>query len=222
MEMQTFYARTISDRKEMSWTVVREKAALLVVDMQNDFVKQGAICEVPGIRIQIPLIKRLVETCRELGVPVIYTQQVFPRDSGVKPLVLEMFPLLESEGLRDGTVGAEICSQLAPRPGEVVIKKMGFNAFHNTPLESILRNIRGRRKVDTIIICGTATNICCESTARGAVERDYKVVFGSDITSAWTDEFQSVTLKNIRYAFGRVMRCDEIINALRYGERDGR
>jgi len=217
MNQETFYAKTLSGRKK-PWTINREKTALLVIDMQNDFVKKGAILEVPKIRSQIPKIKRLIETCRELGVPVIYTKQVYRADSKVKPLILEMLPLLEKEGLRDGTEGAEIYSDLEPKPEDIIVRKMGFNAFYNTDLESILRNIKGRRNVDTLIICGTVTNICCESTARDAFERDYKVVFGSDITSAWTDEFQTLTLKNIEYAFGRVMTCDEIINVLKYGE----
>lgn len=190
----------------------------MIIDMQNDFIREGAILEVPGIRSQIPKIRRLIETCRDLGVPIVFTRQVYRPDKKVKPLVLEMFPLLEKEGLREGTKGAEICGELKPEPEDIVIRKMGFSAFYNTELESVLRNVKGRRNVDTVIICGTVTNVCCESTARDAFERDYKVVFGSDITSAWTYEFQSLTLKNIEYAFGRVMTCDEIIDALKYGE----
>lgn len=218
MSDETFYTKTVSERKKL-WIIERDRTALLVIDMQNDFVKEGAILEVPKIRSQIPKIKRLIETCRELGIPIIYTKQVYRANSKVKPLVLEMLPLLEKEGLRDGTEGAEIYSELEPKPEDITVRKMGFNAFYNTDLESILRNIKGRRNVDTLIICGTVTNICCESTARDAFERDYKVVFGSDITSAWTDEFQTLTLKNIEYAFGRVMTCDEIVNALKHGEK---
>ena len=217
MSRETFYIKTISGRKK-PWTLDRERTALLVIDMQNDFVKEGAILEVPKIRSQIPKIKRLIETCRKLEVPIIYTKQVYRADSKVKPLILEMFHLLEKEGLRDGTEGAEIYRELEPKPGDIIVRKMGYSAFYNTQLESILRNVKGRRNVNTIIICGTVTNICCESTARDAFERDYKVVFGSDITSAWTDDFQTLTLKNIEYAFGQVMTCDEIINALKYGE----
>jgi len=217
MSEETFYSKTVSKRKK-PWTIDRERTALLVIDMQNDFVKEGAILEVPGIRSQIPKIRRLIETCRDLGVPVIYTKQVYRADLKVKPLILEMFPLLKKEGLRDSTEGAEIYGEIEPKPGDIIIRKMGFSAFYNTELESILRNIKGRRNVDTVIVCGTVTNICCESTARDALERDYKVVFGSDITSAWTDEFQTLTLKNIEYAFGRVMTCSEIIDALKYGE----
>lgn len=221
MSHETFYTKTVSKKKK-PWTIDKARTALLVIDMQNDFVKKGAILEVPKIRRQIPKIKRLIETCRKLGIPVIYTKQVYRADSKVKPLVLEMLPLLEKEGLRDGTEGAEICDELEPEVGDIVVRKMGFSAFYNTELESILRNINGRRNVDTVIICGTVTNICCESTARDAFERDYKVVFGSDITSAWTNEFQTLTLKNIEYAFGRVMTCDKIIDALKYGEGTSR
>jgi len=217
MSHETFYTKTVSKKKK-PWTIGRARTALLVIDMQNDFVREGAILEVPKIRHQVPKIKRLIETCRKLGIPVIYTKQVYRADSKVKPLVLEMLSLLEKEGLRDGTEGAEICDELKPEAEDIVVRKMGFSAFYNTDLESILRNIKSRRSVDTLIICGTVTNICCESTARDAFERDYKVVFGSDITSAWTDEFQTLALKIIEYAFGRVMTCDEIINALKYGE----
>ena len=205
---------------EHLWTIVREKTSLLVIDMQNDFVKDGSLLEVAGIRNQIPKIKKLTETCRKLEVPVIYTRVIYRADSKVKPLSLEIFPALEREGLRYGTDGAEICDELKPEPEDIVVTKMGYSAFYNTPLESILRNIKGRRNVDTVIVCGTVTNGCCESTARDAFERDYKVVFGSDITSARTDEFQSVTLKTIAYAFGRVATCDEIINALEFGQEE--
>jgi len=217
MIRETFYSKSISAKKK-PWTIDRDKAALLVVDMQNDFVREGAILEVPEIRTHIPRIKKLVETCRELGVPTIYTKQVYRPDLKVRPLVFQMLRLLEREGLREGTEGAEICTELKPEPGDIVVKKMGFSAFYNTELESVLRNIKGRRNVDTVVICGTVTNICCESTARDAFERDYKVVFGSDVTSAWSDEFQALALKIIDYAFGRVMTCDEIIDALKYGE----
>jgi nicotinamidase-related amidase len=217
MIRETFYSKSISARKK-PWVIDRDRAALLVVDMQNDFVREGAILEVPQIRSQIPRIKKLLEACRELGVPTIYTKQVYRPDLKVRPLILQMLPLLQKAGLRDGTEGAEICTELEPQPGDIVVKKMRFSAFYNTDLESVLRNIKGRRNIDTVIICGTVTNICCESTARDAFERDYKVVFGSDITSAWTDEFQALALKIIDYAFGRVMTCDEIIHALKHGE----
>lgn len=215
-DAETFYTKTVSSKRKL-WTLNRETTALLVIDMQNDFVREGSVLEVPKIRSQIPKIKKLIETCRELGIPVIYTKQVYPVNPKIEPLIFKIFPILAREGLREGTEGAEICEELAPKPGDIIIKKWGYSAFYNTDLEIILRSIKGKN-IDTLIICGTVTNICCESTARDAFERGYKVVFGSDITSSWTDEFQTLALKIIEYAFGRVMTCDEIIRALKYGE----
>jgi len=214
MNDDTFYTKTVSGKMRLG-RIDPESTALLVIDMQNDFIKEGSVLEVPKIRDQIPKIKKLIETCRELGMPIIYTRQVYRADTAVRPLVLDMFSLLDSEGLREGTEGAEIHDELRPLPNDFIVKKMRFSAFYNTDLESILRNIRGRRSIDTVIICGTVTNICCESTARDAFERDYRVVFGSDMTSAWSDEFQKLSLQIIDYAFGWVMSSEEIIRALK-------
>ncbi|MHA2377812.1 MAG: cysteine hydrolase family protein [Candidatus Thorarchaeota archaeon] len=214
MNDDTFYTKTVSGKMRLE-RINPESTALLVIDMQNDFIKEGSILEVPKIREQIPKIKKLIEACRELGMPIVYTRQVYRADTAVRPLVLDMFSLLDNEGLREGTEGAEIHDELKPLPNDFIVKKLRFSGFYNTDLESILRNIRGRRTIDTVIICGTVTNICCESTARDAFERDYRVVFGSDITSAWSDEFQKLSLQIIDYAFGWVMSCEEIIRALR-------
>lgn len=129
MDEETFYSKTISERKKL-WAIDRDKTALLIIEMQNDFIREGAILEVPGIRSQIPKIRRLIETCRDLGVPIVFTRQVYRPDKKVKPLVLEMFPLLEKEGLREGTEGAEIYGEIKPEPEDIVIRKMGFSAFY--------------------------------------------------------------------------------------------
>ncbi len=210
----TFYTKTVTNKKPLG-RIYPETTALLVIDMQNDFIKEGAVLEVPKIREQIPKIKKLIDACRGLGIPIVYTRQVYRPDIAVRPLILDMFSLLDKEGLREGTEGAEIHKDLKPLPSDFIVNKMRFSGFYNTNLESILRNVGKRRAIDTVIICGTVTNICCESTARDAFERDFRVVFGSDITSAWSDEFQNLTLKTIDYAFGWVMSLDEIIRAMR-------
>ncbi len=210
----TFYTKTVTSKKPLG-RIDPETTALLVIDMQNDFIKEGAVLEVPKIREQIPKIKKLIDTCRGLGMPIVYTRQVYRPDIAVRPLILDMFSLLDKSGLREGTEGAEIHKDLKPLPSDFIVNKLRFSGFYNTNLESILRNVGKRRSIDTVIICGTVTNICCESTARDAFERDFKVVFGSDITSAWSDEFQNLTLKTIEYAFGWVMSLNEIIKALK-------
>ncbi|MES0190119.1 cysteine hydrolase [Mesorhizobium sp. C264A] len=111
--------------------------------------------------------------------------------------------------------GAEIVAALAPLPGDVVIKKHRYDAFHNTQLETVLRNIRGAGRVDTVIIIGTVTSICCESTARSAFMRDYKVAFISDANGGLDEASHNATLDIIGKVFGRVMTVAELGNLLR-------
>ena len=200
----------------MKWEFERDRCVLLVIDMQNDFVLEGAILEVKEARNQIPQIKRLVDKCRELGVPVIYTIQ--ETDPVFCALEVAAFPPLMETGMRKGTKGYEIIDELTPEAGDMIVKKRRFSAFYQTDMELILRNIRGPiNPVDTVIICGTMTNICCESTARDAYFRDFKVVFGTDVCSARTQASQDATLVNMEI-FGRNMDCGSIIDALEKGK----
>jgi ureidoacrylate peracid hydrolase len=200
----------------VKWEFERDRSVLMVIDMQNDFVIDGAIMQVREAKNQLPKIRKLIDTCRELGVPVIYTMQ--ETDPVFCPLEVAAIPRLNDAGMRKGTSGMQIVDDLTPDPGDIVIRKRRFSAFYQTDLEIILRNIRGViNPVDAIIICGTVTNICCESTARDAFFRDYKVVFGTDICSANTPEAQAATLANMEI-FGRNMDCETIIKALVSGK----
>ena len=206
--------QTVPEEHE-KWEFERDRSVLIVVDMQNDFVLEGAIMEVKEAKKQIPVIQKLISKCRELGVPVIYTVQ--DTDPVFCPLEVATVPRLKTAGVRVGTSGYQIVSELAPEPGEIIVRKRRFSAFFQTDLEIILRNIRGAvNPVDTVIICGTVTNICCESTVRDAFFRDYKVVLGSDVCSAHTQEAQNATLENMKI-FGRCMDCKTIITALENG-----
>lgn len=197
--------------ENIKWEIIREKCALLVIDMQNDFVLKGAIMEVPEAKRQVPKIKGLIEKCRELDVPVIYT--IHETDPTLCPQEIAAFPHLIDAGMRKGTQGVEVVNELTPEIGEHVIRKHRFSAFYQTDLELILRNIKNENSIDTLIICGTVSNICCESTARDAFFRDYKVVFGSDICSALTLEAHKATLNNMEI-FGRNMSVGNIIQSL--------
>jgi len=199
----------------IKWEFERDRSVLMVIDMQNDFVLDNAVMQVKEAKNQLPKIKKLIDKCRELGVPVIYTIQ--ETDPVFCPLEVAAFPYLKDSGMRRGTKGMQIVDGLAPGPDDIIIRKRRFSAFYQTDLEIILRNIRGACKpVDTIIICGTVTNICCESTARDAFFRDYKVVFGTDVCSANTPESHNATLANMEI-FGRNMCCEAIIQALENG-----
>ena len=200
---------------QVKWEFERDRAVLMVIDMQNDFVLEGAIMEVKEARNQLPAISKLIGKCRELGVPVIYTIQ--ETDAVYCALEVAVFPHLKDAGMRKGTKGSEVVDELAPEPDDMIVTKRRFSAFYQTDLELILRNIRGSvNPVDTIIISGTVTNVCCESTARDAFFRDYKVVFGTDVCSAHTPESHNATLANMEI-FGRNLDCGSIIRALEAG-----
>lgn len=199
----------------VKWEFERERCVLMVIDMQNDFVLDGAVMQVKEAKNQVPKIKKLIGKCRDMGVPVIYTIQ--ETDPIFCPLEVATFPHLKDAGMRKGTKGMQVIDELAPMPDDISIRKRRFSAFYQTDLEIVLRNIRGNvNPADTIIICGTVTNICCESTARDAFFRDYKVVFGTDICSANTVEAHNATLMNMEI-FGRNMDCETIIKALENG-----
>jgi len=202
--------------KHIKWEFERDRSVLIVVDMQNDFVLEGAILQVKEARNQVPRIRKLIDKCHELGVPVIYTIQ--ETDEIFCPLEVAAYPPLRQAGMRKGTKGIEIIDELTPQPEDIQVRKRRFSAFYQTDLEIILRNVRGTiNQVDTVIICGTVTNVCCESTARDAYFRDYKVVFGTDICSANTPESHNATMVNMEL-FGRTLDCDTIIRILENGK----
>lgn len=203
------------------WKIRRERCALLVIDMQNDFLKPGgALYYNDAPMAAVPHIRRLADFCRGGGIPVIYTKTLLKDEFGLSPLEAAYQPILFVKGMREGTWGFEIIDELKPRPGDQIVIKHRYDAFHNTNLEIMLKNSRGMGVVDTVIITGTVTNVCCESTARAAFMRDYKVVFVSDGCGAFDAEAHRATLNNISRFFGRVMDTEAVLKALRDGEEE--
>ena len=159
-----------------------KKTAMIVVDMQNDFVASGAAMETPAARAVVPKLADALKICRDAGIKVIYTAHVHRRDGCDMGLFDDMHPpIANREALVDGTPGVDIYSDVAPAPGEHVIKKHRYSGFFGTDLDIILREWG----VDTVIISGTTTEICCHATARDAMFRNYRVVFLSDATATY-------------------------------------
>jgi nicotinamidase-related amidase len=198
----------------LPWVFHKEKAALIVVDMQNDFVREGAVMQVPMARQYLPNMASLVEACRSHDIPVIFTSHVLLDDYDISPLETAYNPTLKKEGMRSHTDGIQIVQELEPLAHEHVVYKHRYDAFYQTNLEMILRNIRGPHVVDTVIIIGTVTNICCESTARSAFMRDLKVVFVSDANGGLDQESHQATLTIIGKVFGRVMDTQALIQEI--------
>ncbi|MFI6445731.1 isochorismatase family protein [Kitasatospora sp. NPDC050543] len=192
-----------------------QRTALLVIDMQNDFVLEGYPMEVPMARRRIPRMQEVIGECRRAGMPVIFTEHILLDTFDVSPLESTYNPALVTAGMRRGSFGSKVVDLLKPRPGDVVIRKHRYDAFHNTQLETVLATVSGPRQVDTVIIIGTLTEVCCDSTARGAYMRDYKVAFIGDATGALSDEAQAATVKNIGTFFGRALSTGELVAEIR-------
>jgi ureidoacrylate peracid hydrolase len=159
-----------------------KKTAMIVVDMQNDFVASGAAMETPTARAVVPKLADALKISRDAGIKVIYTAHVHRRDGCDMGLFDDMHPpIANREALVDGTPGVDIYSDVAPAPGEHVIKKHRYSGFFGTDLDMILREWG----VDTVIISGTTTENCCHATARDAMFRNYRVVFLSDATATY-------------------------------------
>jgi nicotinamidase-related amidase len=158
------------------------RTAMIVVDMQNDFVAAGAPMETPAARAIVPRLAEALTMCRKAGTRVIYTAHVHRRDGSDMGLFDDMHPpIANRDALVDGTPGVDIYPELAPLPGEHVIKKHRYSGFFGTDLDILLREWN----IDTVIVSGTTTENCCFATARDAMFRNYRVVFLSDATATY-------------------------------------
>src|SRR5438309_4159715 len=147
-----------------------KKTAMIVVDMQNDFVAVGAAMETPAARAIVPRLAEALHICREAQIKVLYTAHVHRRDGCDMGLFDDLHPpIADRAALVDGTPGVDIYPALAPAPDEHVIKKHRYSGFFGTDLDMILREWG----VDTVIISGTTTANCCHATARDAMTRNY-------------------------------------------------
>jgi nicotinamidase-related amidase len=149
-----------------------ERTALIVIDMQNDFVKPGGSLLVPDAEATVPAIGRLLELARARRMRVVYSQDTHrPGDPE-----WEIWP----EHCREGSWGWEIVAELTPRVDETVLRKVRYDAFYDTPLDHLLRLWR----IHTLVICGTVANISVQYTAASAALRWYAVVIPRDAISA--------------------------------------
>ena len=208
-------AKKAYEQGDAAFEITADKCALLVIDMQDEFVKPGwTAFWVPEATWQIPRVKSLIEFCREKKIPVIFTAFAHthryldrPRTGPFMPNRYAELPMEDVGWFQEGRIWHEI----TPLKNEIVIHKPSYGAFYDTPLESILKNL----DKDTVIICGTLTNFCCGTTARQAYERGFKVIFGSDVTSTDDPAMQEPELKVLRKGFAKVLSLAEILEAVR-------
>ena len=171
--------------------------ALVVVDMQNDFVTEGGTLVVPDAAATVPAIATLLARARAAGMPVVFTQDTH-RDGDPE------FAIWPAHAL-EGSWGWEIVGGLAPRAEETVLRKPRYDGFYGTPLDHLLR-LWG---VQTLVICGTVANICVHYTAASAALRWYDVVIPRDAVSALDPFDLAASLRQTAFLFaGRVTTVD--------------
>ncbi|GAA1191812.1 cysteine hydrolase family protein [Pseudonocardia alaniniphila] len=155
------------------------RTAMIVLDMQYDFVDEGASMQVKQASAMVGRLSDTLDFCRTAGIKVIYTAHVHRSDGSDMGLYDDLIPqIAERAALVDGSSGAEIFPALAPAEGEHVIKKHRYSAFFATDLDLILREWG----IDTVVISGTTTECCCHATARDAMFHNYRVAFLADVT----------------------------------------
>ncbi len=187
-------------------SLVAERAALMVIDMQKFFLEPSSPTFTAGGPAIIPNIQKLIAAFRAAGRPVIYTRHVHHPDfidTGIMKWWWEGACL-------EGTPESEVADEIAPLKNEKVILKHRYSSFYNTDLETILRCL----KIEDLVITGIMTNMCCESTARDAYYRDYRVFFLADATGSVTEEMHLASLLNLAFGFAYITTTGEILRGV--------
>ena len=168
------------------------KEALLIIDMLNDFVLEGAPLEVPGTRKVIPVIKKEIKEAKAKDNPVIYVCDAHDKDD--KEFSKFGWPVHAVKG----TKGAEVIDELKPEKDDIVIEKTTYSGFYNTRLDEILKKLG----VKNLRLTGCVTHICVMFTASDAVLRDYKVTVVKEGIAGLSKEDHDAALRIMKNVLG--------------------
>jgi ureidoacrylate peracid hydrolase len=193
------------------------KTALIVVDMQNGFMKEGVAHVVTPTAIEIvPNVNRIARALRTAGGIVAWTRQTVDDDSFQswshfhQQLHLPQFRDQRIKALREGTEGHALWESLNVDRNDIVVNKNRWSAFiqGSSALEAILR----KAGIDTLIVTGTWTDVCCESTARDAVMLNFKTIMITDANATISDRAHNASLAAFYLTFGDIMSTEEVIS----------
>jgi len=200
------WLQRIAPYSQQNFDLQRANAALLVVDMQKFFLDPASPTYTAGGPAIIPNIQRLIAAFRKANRPVIYTKHVHNPDLSDAGIMEWWWKGMCLEGSPE----SEVHPDIAPLPGEKVISKHRYSAFYNTDLETVLRVL----KIEDVVIAGVMTNMCCESTARDAYYRDYRVFIPADATGSITEEMHIASLMNLAFGFACVTRTETLVKSV--------
>lgn len=211
--------RVLARRGRIHWfdTLDPVKTALLVIDMQNTFCAPGGPAEVPAARTIVDNINALTAALRTRGVPVIWVLHANTH-RGERSDWEMFFNYVVADEVRKRTIESlapgrqQVWAELTTSPQDLTICKNRYSALiaGSSSLERVLRSLG----IDTILVAGTKTNVCCEATARDAMMLDFKVVMVSDCCAALSDDEHRASLETIIQQFGDVLTGEEVLARL--------
>jgi ureidoacrylate peracid hydrolase len=194
-------------------------AALIVVDMQNDFCAPGGMMDAEGrdlsaVQEMATRLPALIDAARRAGALVVFVHNVYSSEGNhyLSDVWLEQASRRRGDSYtrRDvcaaGSWEGDFYGEVRPGAGDPVITKHRFGAFYNTELDTVLR----AHGIRTVVLSGFATNVCVETTAREAFLRDYYVVFLEDGTATYADDDHAATLRTIDKNFGQVAKIEDV------------
>lgn len=194
------------------------RTAHVVIDMQNGFLEPGALIEVASAREIIPAINSISHAIRDAGGVNIFVQFMVDRRSVEtwSTFFGKVFTPEIAEAMMHtfaaGSHGHALYPDLDVEPADLRVDKTRFGAF--VPGTSDLEKVLQDRRIETLIITGTATNVCCETTAREAMQRNYRVIFVADATAALTDVEHNAALNSLTSIFAAVAPVKEVLRSL--------
>ena len=209
---------------EIPFKLQKGKTALIVVDLQNEFVRDGGLIQVKDAKATLETNKKLIEFFHKKGMPVVYTKMSLHDDWA---LPMKMIRFKEPDRIRGKAllpghkrlftdVGKEldvtdIVEEVYPEKGDPIIHKHWFDAFNGTHLRPLLHGL----SIEYVLVTGTVTHICVESTAKGAFNHGYFPVIVSDGVSSFAPEhFIKELLNQFVNLWGRVMTSVEVMHEL--------
>jgi ureidoacrylate peracid hydrolase len=206
MEETMEILKTLKDRCDPRY------AALIVVDVQNDFVSPDGSAgkrgdDVGAAMAMIPNLTGLIDQARKVGLTIVYIRTTHSDWTDTASWIYRTSQKSGLSTCREGTWGAEFYDGIAPLPSERVVIKHRYSAFINTDLNTVLK----ARGIQSILVCGVATNVCVETTARDGYMYDYYVTMIDDCSAAYDAKLHMGTLENIRRHFGLVASSHQII-----------
>jgi ureidoacrylate peracid hydrolase len=194
------------------------RTAHIIVDLQNGFMEPGATVELPVAREIVPNVNNICNAVRAAGGINVFIRYLIDEQNQVS--WSSWFTDFASPQRRQAMIetfgrdchGFALWPELDMRAEDLIVDKTRFGAF--VPGSSQLHEILQARGIDTLIITGTATNVCCESTARDAMQMNYKIIFVADGNAALSDAEHNATLNNMVALFADVMTTEELVGFL--------